>query len=143
MADRFLRTRVMFRVIWELLRYEAVYPAFGLRGVCRAQRLRGLFQRLRKPRQEGTSAWAVRRQKLIGLVPKVVSATASFHWKPILCLQRAVVTARVLRSYGTDAEIVIGGDVAPFFGHAWVEVDGRVINDSRGYKQKLQILARY
>jgi len=35
---------------------------------------------------------------------------------------------------------VIGYQTGPFFGHAWVEVDGRVVNDAEVYKQRLHVL---
>jgi hypothetical protein len=71
-----------------------------------------------------------------------VSLASCFYWKPVLCLQRSVVAARLLRKRGIAAEMVIGYRPAPFFSHAWVEVDGRVVNDSPGYKQRLQVLSR-
>jgi hypothetical protein len=66
---------------------------------------------------------------------------AAFYWKPVLCLQSAIVTARMLRRAGFAAEVVIGCRPEPFFSHAWVELDGRVVNDSPGYRQ-LPAMAR-
>jgi len=37
---------------------------------------------------------------------------------------------------------VIGYRAAPFFSHAWVEVAGRVVNDSPIYQMRLQVLER-
>jgi hypothetical protein len=77
------------------------------------------------------------------LIPQMVSGTCCFYWKKVLCLQRAIVTARLLRKYGFAAEVVIGCRNAPFTGHAWVEISGRVVNDSPGYQQKLAVLERF
>ncbi len=63
-----------------------------------------------------------------------------FYYKPVLCLQRSVVAARLLRKAGAEARLVIGYRAAPFLSHAWVEVDGRVANDSQAYKERLQVL---
>jgi hypothetical protein len=63
-----------------------------------------------------------------------------FHWQPVLCLQRSVCTARLLRTHGMEARLVIGYRPLPFFSHAWVEVDGRVVYGSPAYKQQLQPL---
>jgi hypothetical protein len=52
------------------------------------------------------------------------------YWKPVLCLQRSICTARLLRKHGVNARLVIGYRPAPFFAHAWVEVDGRVVYGS-------------
>ena len=69
----------------------------------------------------------------------VLTATC-FYWKPVLCLQHAVCVARLLRARGVRAHLVIGYRAVPFFSHAWVEVDGRVVNDSPGYRSQLQVL---
>ena len=65
-----------------------------------------------------------------------------FYWKPVKCLQRSVVTARALRAYGIDADVVIGYRLAPFLSHAWVEVGGRIVNDSPVFQHRLQVLER-
>jgi Transglutaminase-like superfamily len=63
-----------------------------------------------------------------------------FHWKPVLCLQRSACTAKLLRKRGINARVVIGYRALPFFSHAWVEVDGRVVYGSPAYKRQLQPL---
>jgi hypothetical protein len=63
-----------------------------------------------------------------------------FYWKRVLCLQRSTCATRLLRAYGIRARLVIGYRPRPFFSHAWVEVDGRVVNDSPVYRQRLRIL---
>jgi hypothetical protein len=63
-----------------------------------------------------------------------------FYWKPVLCLQRAVCTVRLLRRYGIHARLVIGYRPSPFFSHAWVEVDGRVVYGSPAYQKRLMPL---
>jgi len=45
------------------------------------------------------------------------------------CLQRSSVLTCLLRSHGVAARMVIGCRKIPFKGHAWVEVDGTVVND--------------
>ena len=62
------------------------------------------------------------------------------YWKPVLCLQRAVCTARLLRKHGIDARMVIGYRPSPFFSHSWVEVEGRVVYGSTAYQERLQPL---
>ncbi len=51
------------------------------------------------------------------------------YWKQALCLQRSAATACLLKRYGVPAQMVIGARQIPFKAHAWVEVDGRVVND--------------
>jgi hypothetical protein len=71
---------------------------------------------------------------------EAVAVAACFYWKRVYCLQRAVVTARLLKAAGMSAELVIGYRPSPFSSHAWVEVDGRVINDSPAYKERMLVL---
>jgi hypothetical protein len=52
-----------------------------------------------------------------------------WYWKEALCLQRSAATACLLKKYGVPAQLVIGAQQIPFKAHAWVEVDGRVVND--------------
>lgn len=63
-----------------------------------------------------------------------------FYWKPVLCLQHSVCVVRLLRARGVCARLVIGYRAVPFFSHAWVEVDGRVVNDSPAYRLRLKVL---
>jgi hypothetical protein len=44
-------------------------------------------------------------------------------------LQRSSVAVTLLRRHGIFAEMVIGAQRLPLKAHAWVEVDGRVVND--------------
>ena len=52
-----------------------------------------------------------------------------WYCKEALCLQRSAATACLLKRYGIPAQMVIGAQQMPFKAHAWVEVDGRVVND--------------
>jgi len=71
---------------------------------------------------------------------EAISLATCFYWKPVHCLQRSVVAARLLRKHGVNGRVVIGYRPSPFFSHAWVEVNGRVVNDSPAYKDRLHVL---
>ena len=65
-------------------------------------------------------------------IEKICSAVdlaCIWYWKEALCLQRSAATACLLRRYGIQAQMVIGAQQMPFKAHAWVEADGRVVND--------------
>jgi hypothetical protein len=115
----FARILLAVRAMWELCRYDLVAAASGFRGVHR--KLQGLAC-------GGRSS----HPGLEIVIPRTVTAVSSFYWKPVLCLQRSVVAARLF-----------GCRAAPFASHAWVEVNGRVVNDSSGYQQKLRVLERF
>ena len=58
-----------------------------------------------------------------------VDMACIWYWKEALCLQRSAATACLLKQYGMPAQMVIGAQQMPFKAHAWVEVNGRVVND--------------
>ena len=126
----FARIALAVRAMWELCRYDLVTATSGFRGVYR--KLQGLACGTRPSHFDPEA-----------VVLRTVAAVSSFYWKPIPCLQRSVVAARLLRRYGVYAQVVIGCRTAPFVSHAWVEVDGRVVNDSPGYQRKLRVLERF
>lgn len=65
-----------------------------------------------------------------------------WYWKEVLCLQRSAATACLLRKYGVPAQMVIGAQQMPFKAHAWVEVDGRVVNDKPYTPEMYAVLDR-
>jgi hypothetical protein len=58
-----------------------------------------------------------------------VDIACIWYWKEVLCLQRSAATTCLLKRHGAAAQMVIGAQHVPFKSHAWVEVDGRVVND--------------
>lgn len=119
------RTWLVCSALYELARYEVIVSLRGSGSI---------FQQLR--RQSITPRTSDREQ----MICDVVQLATCFYWKPVLCLQRAVCTVRLLRRYGIDARLVIGYRPSPFFSHAWVEVDGRVVYGSPAYQQRLKPL---
>jgi len=115
------------RALSEMVRYDLLYRLRGLRGVRESMG--------RRPETGGV----VKASRIC----RVVDCVSSFYWKPLRCLQRSVVTARMLRANGIQAEVVIGYRANPFLSHAWVEVGGRVVNDSSTYQIELQPLDRF
>jgi hypothetical protein len=62
---------------------------------------------------------------------EVIDVACIWYPKHVLCLQRSAATTCLLRRYGVQARMVIGVQQLPFKSHAWVEVDGHVVNDKR------------
>ena len=71
-----------------------------------------------------------------------VDMACIWYWKEALCLQRSAATACLLKKYGVSAEMVIGAQQMPFKAHAWVEVDGRVVNDKPYTPEMYAVLDR-
>ena len=64
------------------------------------------------------------------------------YLKPVLCLQRSAATTILLRRRGIGAEMVIGAQLMPFKSHAWVEMEGAVVNDKPYVREIYRILDR-
>lgn len=116
----------LFRVLWELLRYDLLFACRGLGGV--------------RPAALASGAENEVKERQICLA---VQSATPFYWKPVRCLQRSTVTVWLMRGQGIPAEVVIGYRPTPFFSHAWVEVRGRVSNDSPVFQTRLQVLDRF
>ena len=71
-----------------------------------------------------------------------VDMACIWYWKEALCLQRSAATACLLKQYGVPAQMVLGTQQMPFKAHAWVEVDGRVVNDKPYTPEMYAVLDR-
>jgi hypothetical protein len=81
--------------------------------------------------------------------PKVIEAVCSaidlacvYYPKRVLCLQRSAATACLLKRRGVSAQMIIGSKQMPFQAHAWVEVEGRVVNDKPYTREIYAVLDR-
>jgi Transglutaminase-like superfamily len=63
-------------------------------------------------------------------------------WYPrhSLCLQRSSALTCLLRAYGVQARMIIGAQRLPFRAHAWVEVNGEVVNDRPYMREMYRVL---
>jgi hypothetical protein len=71
-----------------------------------------------------------------------IDVACVYYFKHVLCLQRSAATTLLLRRYGWNAEMVIGAKLVPFESHAWVEIDGCVVNDKPYVSELYQVLER-
>jgi hypothetical protein len=71
-----------------------------------------------------------------------VDEACVWYLKRAECLQRSVIATWLLRRHGVRAELVIGYRALPFESHAWVEVDGVVVNDRPQYQKAFTVLDR-
>ncbi|HXM09648.1 MAG: lasso peptide biosynthesis B2 protein [Candidatus Sulfotelmatobacter sp.] len=69
-----------------------------------------------------------------------VNIACIWYWKEVLCLQRSAVTACLLKRYGIRAQMTIGAQQMPFRAHAWVEVNGSVVNDRPHLREVYAVL---
>ena len=116
--------RLVLRALYEIARYEVVISLLGSGRI---------LSQLKRQTVTANTAGA----ELEKTICDAVLLATCFYWKPVLCLQRAVCTVRLLRRHGLHARLVIGYRPSPFFSHAWVEVDGRVLYGSAAYQKRL------
>lgn len=90
--------------------------------------------------------WPVRRRRSSRVndtaVCSAVDEACVWYFKRARCLQRSAVTTWLLRLHGVAACLVIGFRPVPMESHAWVEVDGQVVNDRPQYQRFFQVLDR-
>lgn len=127
MMKRLSMLYLVAAALCELLWYDALVALGGFGRVSRS------LSRTTRPTASRTD---YRR------VVEAMDWACTLYWKQVLCLQNAVVTAKLLRRHGCDAEVVIGCRPEPFFSHAWVEMNGCVVNESPIYQQQLAAVAR-
>ena len=66
---------------------------------------------------------------IVAAVNDAIDRAAVWYPRTMQCLPRSAVATWLLRRHGVAAVMVIGVRKMPFYAHAWVEVDGRVVND--------------
>jgi hypothetical protein len=71
-----------------------------------------------------------------------VDEACVWYVKHAACLQRSAVATWLLRRLGLPAELVVGFRPRPCESHAWVEIDGHVVNDRPQYQKVFTVLER-
>ncbi len=79
---------------------------------------------------------------MVKRITAVVDYASICYWKPVLCLQHSAATACLLKRFGVPAQLVIGARQQPFKAHAWVEVNGWVVNDKSYTPEMFGVLYR-
>lgn len=78
-----------------------------------------------------------------GAIPDVidtVNRACVYYPKKILCFERSAVVTRLLRRVGVSAKLIIGAQRVPFYMHAWVEVDGSLVDGDPLTRKHLGVL---
>jgi hypothetical protein len=120
---------VVLKAYWKLIHFD-LYLARG--------NFAALYNKVRKypVRKQAPAPGAVER------ICSSVDMACIWYWKEALCLQRSAATACLLKDYGYAAQLVIGAQQMPFKAHAWVEVEGQVVNDKVYMHEMYAVLDR-
>ena len=120
---------LVLRAYWKLILFD-LYLARG--------NFAALYDKVRNY-PIGTDA---QPQNAVERICSAVDMACIWYWKEALCLQRSAATTCLLKKYGVPAQMVIGAQQMPFKAHAWVEVDGRVVNDKPYTPEMYAVLDR-
>jgi hypothetical protein len=83
-----------------------------------------------------------RRTATTEQICRAVDLACIWYRREVQCLQRSAATVCMLRRHSIPARMVLGTRHVPFQAHAWVEVDGRVVNDKAYTPERYAILDR-
>lgn len=81
-------------------------------------------------------------QSVLDRVCRAVNYASVSYPKQVRCLQCSFVTTYLLRKQGVAAQMVLGAQKLPFKAHAWVEVDGRAVNERSNVQQTYAVWDR-
>lgn len=88
--------------------------------------LRRTFALLHGMQATPTNAAAL---QVVDATVRGVCTAAAFYPRRALCLEQSLALTWLLRRRGVRAELRVGVQPRPFYAHAWVEVDGRALNE--------------
>lgn len=123
------KTLLFFQALFGLIAYDVILLVGGFKTV------RNLVARWRlADRKTPTDR--------IDEIAQAMNLACIWHPKQVLCLQRSSVMACLMRRNGIAADMVLGAQKIPFAAHAWVEVEGRAINERSNVQAKYAVWER-
>ena len=123
-------------MLWLVVKAYAEIARFEL--YLRRRQFSGLYERVRNCSVATPRSRRVTQDDIYN----AVNLACVFYFKEVLCLQRAASTTCLLRKAGIAAQLVIGVQQLPFSAHAWVEVEGAVVNDKSYTSEIYSVLSR-
>ncbi|WP_191091701.1 lasso peptide biosynthesis B2 protein [Affinibrenneria salicis] len=99
----------------------------------------GVVSGLEKVRRKNKK-YAVDKQLIIDKYKTYLIKIFPLISKKSNCLSYSFFLASKLNQHGVPAVLVIGVRTQPFYSHAWVELDGVVINDDPKLREKLSVI---
>ena len=105
-------------------------------------KFRGLYatiqflKRLRKPQDN----YKIPQENELRELASIVNKASLMYPTRIKCLEWALTYVLLALQRGWKCNLEIGVQNYPFFAHAWVECDGKVVMDSQNLRQELGII---
>jgi Transglutaminase-like superfamily/Coenzyme PQQ synthesis protein D (PqqD) len=123
-------------------RRQTLTAFFGLIAFDLLLKFRGFAALVKKVENWPTTAPHTADSETCRRVCAMVNRAQVYYPKKAMCLQHSAVVTCLLRRQGVPAEMVLAAQEFPPKGHAWVEVEGRVVNDFRQVKTRYRELRR-
>jgi len=125
-----VRPALVAWALWSLFKFDVLASAGGFNAIYR--RLAGC----------AVGHQPSRPDLMTETICAAVGRACSYYPRTAACFQRSAAAAWMLRRSGVCAELVIGVKKLPFKSHAWVEVNGIVVNDNPRLKETYLTLDR-
>lgn len=111
----------VLRILWTFVLIDAGFWALGFDRTFRWISRTG--RRASRRRQE------IGADEVDSIFQAVQRANRIYYRRRLDCLPKALAMYRFLRLHGIPAELCVGVKKYPFSGHAWVEFDGRILDE--------------
>ena len=125
-----------------LVKRETFTAFLGLLSFDLLLRLRGFQSLIEKVEHWPTAEPRTTDPQLCKRVRAMVDRAQMYYPKKAMCLHHSAVVTCLLRRRGVPAELVLAAQEFPPKGHAWVEVEGWVVNDTQVVKDHHRVLRR-
>jgi len=126
----------------QISKRETLTAFVALLGFDLLLKFRGFQSLIERVRSWPTASPGATDRESCKRVRAMVDRAQMYYPKKAMCLQHSAVVTCLLRRRGVPAEMVLAAKDFPPSGHAWVEVEGRVVNDSQAVKRKYRVLKR-
>lgn len=70
----------------------------------------------------------------------LIEKTFYINYSKTDCITMSVTLQHFLAKKGIHSVVVVGVRTRPFYSHAWVEVDGEIVNDSKYLRSQLSVI---
>jgi hypothetical protein len=124
------------------LKRETFAAFVGLLAFDLLLKLRGFQSLIEKVEHWPTAEPRTTDVELCRRVRAMVDRAQMYYPKKAMCLQHSAVVTCLLRRRGVPAQMVLAAQTFPAKAHAWVEVNGKVVNDFTGVQNTYQVMRR-
>jgi len=124
------------------LKRETLAAFTGLLAFDLLLKIRGFQSLIERVEHWPTAEPRTTDRELCRRVRAMVDRAQMYYPKKAMCLQHSAVMTCLLRRRGVPAQMILAAQTLPPKAHAWVEVDGKVVNDFAGVQNTYQVMRR-